>query len=332
MTNYVDGESSSLPTSAGVEAAAARLKAHMVRSPLFRSEGLSQAFAADVWIKLETLSPIASFKLRGALNSLLVLRDQGTLRTAVTSSTGNHGQGVALAARLLGIRADIFLPEAVNVVKAAAIRQFGAHLHIGGRDIDDAKERARSHCLAAGGSFVDDGDDARLIEGAGTVGLEVAEDLADIDFLFSPMGSGALVSGVATAVKAKQPATKIVAVQSELAPAMVESFRERRAVEREIRSAAEAIVCRVPAAMALQTMLEAVDYAIAVPEETIFRAMSTLMRHVHVLAELGASAGLAGAWSMREELLGKRIVIVVTGANTEAKTIAEAVRRTPLFD
>lgn len=332
MTEHVGGERHGLPTAAGVEAAAARLKPYLARSPLFRSEALSQAFAADVWIKLETLSPIASFKLRGALNSLLVLREQGALRAAVTSSTGNHGQGVALAARMLGVGADVFLPEPVNAVKAAAIRRFGARLHVGGRDIDDAKERARSHCHAAGGSFVDDGEDARLIEGAGTVGLEVAEDLADIDFLFSPMGSGALVSGIATALKAHQSGTQIVAVQSELAPAMVESFRERRPVEREIRSAAEAIVCRVPAAVALQAMLETVDRAIAVPEDMIFAAMSTLMRHAHVLAEPGASAGLAGAWSMREELLGRRVVIVVTGANTEPKTIAEALGRAPLFD
>ena len=127
--------------------------------------------------KVETATPIASFKLRGALNHLLVAQSQAPVKSAVTSSTGNHGQGVAYAARLLGVPADIFLPDGCPIVKQTMIKLFGATLHVGGVDIDDAKERARKFCTERGGSFVDDGESARLIEGAGTIGHEIGAAL-----------------------------------------------------------------------------------------------------------------------------------------------------------
>ena len=126
------------PTFEGVKQAAERLKPHMAPTPLYRSETLSRALDADVWLKLETATPIASFKLRGALNHLLVAQSQAPVKSAVTSSTGNHGQGVAYAARLLGVPADIFLPDGCPIVKQTMIRLFGATLHVGGTDIDDA--------------------------------------------------------------------------------------------------------------------------------------------------------------------------------------------------
>ena len=320
------------PTFEGVKQAAERLKRHLAPTPLYRSETLSRALDADVWLKVETATPIASFKLRGALNHLLVAQSQAPVKSAVTSSTGNHGQGVAYAARLLGVPADIFLPDGCPIVKQTMIKLFGATLHVGGLDIDDAKERARKFCTERGGSFVDDGESARLIEGAGTIGLEIGATLEDVDHLFAPMGSGSLVAGVAIGLKGAQPRTKVIAVQSAGAPAMVESFRAKRAVEKPVNSLAESIVCRIPAATALTAVLRHVDDALAVDDRELLAALNTLLTWGHVLVEPGAAAGLAGAWSRRKELRGKRVVLVLSGANVDPEMIGRSLFVPTLFD
>ena len=320
------------PTFEGVKEAVDRLRPHMAPTPLYRSEALSQAFDGDVWLKLETATPIASFKLRGALNHLLAAQAAGPVRSAVTSSTGNHGQGVAYAARLLGAKADIFLPDGCPQVKQAMIRLFGATLHVGGGDIDDAKERARAFCAKTGGAFVDDGESVTLIEGAGTIGHEIGAALKDVDVVFTSMGSGSLAAGTAIGAKGQQPRTKIVAVQSAGSPAMVESFRAKRAIERPVDSLAESIVCRVPAAAALAALIRHVDDALLVSDREILAALHALLAWGHVLVEPGAAAGLAGAWSRRKELRGKRTVLVLSGANVDAEMIGRALFVPPLFD
>jgi threonine dehydratase len=320
------------PTFEGVKQAAERLKPHMAPTPLYRSETLSRALDADVWLKLETATPIASFKLRGALNHLLVVQSQAPIKSAVTSSTGNHGQGVAYAARLLGVPADIFLPDGCPVVKQTMIRLFGAALHIGGIDIDDAKERARKFCTERGGSFVDDGESARLIEGAGTIGHEIGAALEDVDYAFVPMGSGSLVAGTAIGLKGTQPRARVIAVTSAGSPAMVESFRAKRAVERPVNSLAESIVCRVPAATALTAVLRYVDDALLLSDRDLLAALHTLLTWGHVLVEPGSAAGLAGAWARRKELRGKRVVLVLSGANVDLEVIGRALFVPPLFD
>lgn len=320
------------PTFEGVKRAAERLRPHMAPTPLYRSEPLSRAFDGEVWLKVETATPIASFKLRGALNHLLVARSAGPVASAVTSSTGNHGQGVAYAARLLGMTADIFLPDGCPLVKQTMIRLFGATLHVGGADIDDAKERARAFCATTGGEFVDDGESVTLIEGAGTIGHEIGTTLRDVDVVFASMGSGSLAAGTALGVKGQQPRTKVMAVQSEGAPAMVESFRARRAVERPVDSLAESIVCRVPAATALAALLRHVDDALLVSDRELLAALHTLLAWGHVLVEPGAAAGLAGAWSRRKKLRGKRVVLVLSGANVDPEMIGRALSAPALFD
>jgi len=320
------------PTFDGVLQAAERLQPHMLPTPLYRSETLSRALEAEAWLKVETATPIASFKLRGALNHLLVARTRGRLTAAVTSSTGNHGQGVAYAARLLGAKADIFLPDGCPQVKRAMIRMFGATLHVGGFDIDDAKDRARRFCAETDGEFVDDGESVALIEGAGTVGSEIGGALADVDCVFVPMGSGSLAAGTAIGLKGRQPRAKVIAVQSEGAPAMVESFRAKGAVERPVNSFAESIVCRVPAATALTALLRHVDDAMLVGDRDLLAALHTLLAWAHVLVEPGAAAGLAGAWARRMELRGKRVVFVLSGANVDAAMVGRALLVPPLFD
>lgn len=314
-------EGEALPTLAGIEAARDRIAPYLQETPLVRSAALSALLSAEVWLKVETVSPIASFKARGALNHILRAREEGPCETAVTSSTGNHGQGVACAAAALEMRSDIFLPVGSVAVKRRMIELFGGTVHEIGHDIDSAKEHAKAFADRHRSTFVDDGESFTMIEGAGTVGLEIAQRLDGVQRLYVPMGSGVLASGVATAMKALQPRATVIAVQSEGSPAMTESFRARRPVEVPIDTFADCIVCRVPALRALRGVIERVDDCRLVSDDELLSAMHTMLVWGHLLVEPGSAAPLARAFRDRAEIAGQRVVLVASGANVGTRMI-----------
>ncbi|HEX2031583.1 MAG TPA: pyridoxal-phosphate dependent enzyme [Actinomycetota bacterium] len=317
--------SNELPSPEGIEAAASLVASWHPETPLVRSELLSEALAADVWLKNETVSPIASFKWRGALTAISRAAERGSVRAAVTSSTGNHGQAVAWAALRLGVPAHIFLPQSPNPLKRRMIEAFGGTIHLAGRDIDEAKAEALAFAEADDLLFVDDGESLDMMEGAGTVGLEVARRLDDVDALFVPMGSGTLVVGCAAVLKATHPAARVVAVQAKGSSAMVASFHARRPVELPIDTVADGLACRVPARRALAGLLALVDDAVAVPDEALLSGVRMLVETAHVLVEPAGAAGLAAAWERREELRGRRVAIVLTGANITMPLLRRAI-------
>lgn len=292
-----------------IREAAARLADFARPTPLVRSLLLSRELDCDLWVKNETVSPIASFKWRGALTAV------SGESAVVTSSTGNHGQGVAWAAAQRGVAAHVFLPRGANATKRAKIELLGATIHDTGSDLDEAKDAAIAFAKAEGLPMIDDGESEDVIAGAGTVGLEI--DI-EPDVVFVPMGSGSLASGVAIAL----PDARIVAVQSKGAPAMVESFHSRRAIERPIDTIADGLVCRVPATLALEALIEHVDDALAIPDEELLAAARTMILGAHILVEPSGAAGLAAALRRREEIRGKRVVVIATGANVTAEVFA----------
>lgn len=298
-----------------IAAAAERLAPYAAPTPLVRALLLSKQLGFDLWVKNETVSPIASFKWRGALNDIL---REGRNLGVVTSSTGNHGQGVAWAARVAEVPAHVFLPLGANPLKRAKISALGATVHDMGHDLDAAKEEAFRFARNEGLRFVDDGESEGVIEGAGTIGLEIARELEHIDRVFVPMGSGSLASGIARAL----PNTRVIAVQSEGAPAMVESFHARRAIEKPAHTVADGLICRVPAQLALEEIIEHVDDAIAIPDEEIIAAMMSMILGAHVLVEPAGAAGLAAAMRMRDELRGKTVVVIATGSNVNPDVFA----------
>ena len=274
-------------------------------TPLVRSLLLSSQLGCGLRVKNETVSPIASFKWRGALND--ILREPAT--AVVTSSTGNHGQGVAWAARVANVAAHVFLPRQANRVKRAKIELLGATIHDVGDDLDEAKAIAMQFARDQGLRFIDDGDSEGVIEGAGTVGLEIARQLEHVDVVYVPMGSGSLASGVGMAM----PHARVVAVQAKGSPAMVESFHARRAIERPIETIADGLVCRVPAQLALDALIEHVDDAMTVGDDELLAATRAMILGAHLLVEPSGAAGLAGA--MKHDLRGKTVVVIATGAN-----------------
>lgn len=285
--------------------AARRLTAFAAPTPLVRSLLLSQELGCELWVKNETVSPIASFKWRGALNT--ILREPAT--SVVTSSTGNHGQGVAWAARVADVTAHVFLPRGANPVKRAKIELLGATIHDVDGDLDHAKSIAIQFARDEGLRFIDDGNSEGVIEGAGTVGLEIARQLGAVDVVYVPMGSGSLASGVGMAV----PDARVIAVQAKGSPAMVESFHARRAIERPIDTIADGLVCRVPAQLALDALIEHVDDALTVSDDELLAAVREMILGAQLLVEPAGAAGLAAA--MREDVRGKTVVVIATGSN-----------------
>ena len=289
-----------------VQAASERLAPYAkCPTPLVRSLLLSKQLGCDLWVKNETVSPIASFKWRGALND--ILREPSA--SVVTSSTGNHGQGVAWAARVADVTAHVFLPRGANPVKRAKIELLGATIHDTGDDLDHAKAIAMQFAHDEGLRFIDDGDSEGVIEGAGTVGLEIAWQLDRVDVVYVPMGSGSLASGVAMAM----PDTRVVAVQAKGSPAMVESFHARRAIERPIDTIADGLVCRVPAQLALAALIAHVDDAFTVSDDDLLAGVRAMILGAQLLVEPSGAAGLAGA--MKGDVRGKTVVVIATGSN-----------------
>lgn len=318
------------PTLAGIEAALTDIRPHVAETPLVRSEILSRALGAQVWLKNETTTPIASFKLRGALAALIRAQRKGGLKGATTSSTGNHGQGVAYAARLIGVPADIFLPAKANPVKAAMIEAFGGRLHKIGRDIDEAKDASRAFAKENGVFFVDDGDDLDVMEGAGTVGLEIARALDRLDAVYVPVGAANLLSGVASAVKAIHPKTRMIGVQAKGATTMHDSFHAKKPVERPCDTIADGLTQRVAPQLAFEVMMKTADEMLLAPDADLLRGVRAMAECAHALVEPAGAAALCGAWSQRATLKGKTVVLILSGANLTTELLRQALATEPL--
>lgn len=319
------------PTLAGAEAALATIRLHLPESPLVRSEALSRALDADVWLKLECATATASFKLRGALCDLLRAAARGALNGAVASSSGNHGQGVAYGARLLGQTADIFVPEGTNQLKQGMIRAYGGRVHVEGADIDYAREAAIRHAEANGLYFVNDGISLDVMEGAATMALEVAQRLDGIDWMVIPVGGGNLTAGCAAVMAEAQPNCKVVGVQPEGAPVIVNSFLAGRPLEVPGRSFADGLVSRVTVPFAFEVFCRYVAEGWLCAEGPIRAAVHSLAESAHLLAEPSGAAGLAAAWERRATLKGSRIVLPITGGNCSMEQLRASLDTPPLF-
>jgi threonine dehydratase len=315
------------PTPEDILAAETRIRPHVPESPLFQSPGLSALLGCQTWIKAECVSVLSSFKLRGALNHLLA---EPAASGAVTSSTGNHGQGVAYAARLLNRRADIFVPVSAPLNKREAIERLGATLHVHGADLDEAKDIARTFAAERDLPFVDDGESPHVIAGAGTIGLEIGRSLPSADFVFAPVGAACLASGTALGLKAAGSGAKVIGVQSAQTPCMVKSFHAKRAIEHPVTTICDCLNQRIPPKLSLACMIEHVHDAFEVDDQECLAAMHTALADAHMLIEVGTAAALAGAWSRRHQLNGKIIVLLFSGANSDPDMIKLALATAPL--
>jgi threonine dehydratase len=314
------------PELASIRKAQEFLAKHFAVTRLIGAPSLSDLAGKRVHLKLEVELPTGSFKVRGALWALATRLKKGCLEEVIASSTGNHGAAVAYAAKLLGVKARIFLPAGCNPVKRGRIAALGAQIvESGGADLAAAFESASEYAARPGVYFLNDATDADLPAGPGTIGCEILEQLPDVDAIVVPMGDTALIRGIAAAAKQLAPRVKIVGVQAERAPAYYKSWKEDRVVGTETcDTIADGLATRTPDAANVRDVKSLVDDVVLVGEEQMLRAIEILLVEEHVLAEPAGAASMAALLANGAEF-GANVVLVVSGANISRDVLRRAV-------
>ena len=271
-------------------------------------------------MKLECFQPTRSFKIRGAANKILSLPEDRQGKGVITASSGNHGLAVAYVANKLEIDATIVLPENVVPEKLAWIKALGAKVVLFGKQQDERQRKANEIQQSEGYEFIQPFNDFEIITGQGTCGLELIEDVPDVENIFVPIGGGGLISGVALAAKLERPPgrVKVVGVQPEGSPSMFESFQKHEiSTIKESKTIADGLSVRRPGDITFEFVKKYVDRIVLVSDEEILGATRQLINREHVLAEPSGAAGLAGLERLLSEgAIGRdeRVVVLVTGS------------------
>jgi len=289
-------------------------------TPQFISEPLSDRLGVTIVLKVECINPIRSFKGRGTDYLLDRLGRQPA--GFVCASAGNFGQGMAYAARKRGARLTVFAALTANPLKVDRMRALGAHVVLEGEDFDDAKDCAVRHAADTGAFYVEDGLLGPIAEGAGTIAVELGHLDRPLDACLVPLGNGSLINGIGLWMKRFSPATKIIAVCPEGAPAMEMSWNAGKPVSTSaMDTIADGIAVRVPVPEALDIMRTSVDEVMLVTDAAMIEAMRWLHRDTGLVVEPAGAAGVAAAAKRREEFAGKRVAVPLTGGNVTEEQI-----------
>ena len=319
-------QSSRAPVADDVLAAAQRIAGRVVRTPIVRAEKLSALAGADLWLKLENLQYTGAFKERGALNRLLLLTAEESARGVIAASAGNHAQGLARHAAVLGIDAVIVMPETTPDVKVRQTRDLGADVVLHGMTFDEARARAAALQEERGLVFVHPFDDPDVIAGQGTIALEMIEDGPDFDALLAPIGGGGLIAGMALAAKNVRSDIEVIGVQTELFPSMKAAIGGHAAPPGG-NTLAEGIAVKTAGALTREIVRDHVDDIVLVDERTLERSLSLLMNEQKLLAEGAGAAGLAAVLRDPERFRGRTVGLVICGGNIDQRLLSMILMR-----
>lgn len=298
-------------------------------TPLLFSSVLAERTGTAVHLKLETLQETGTFKVRGAANKLLSLSEEQRARGVITASTGNHGRAVSHVAAKLGVRAVVCLSERVPQNKVEALQRSGAELVIEGQGQDDAAERALALSKEQGLTMVHPFDDPLVIAGQGTIGLEMLDELPDLDTVIVPLSGGGLISGISLALKSAVPAMRVIGVSMERAPVMYHSLQAGHPVEMpEEETLADSLLGGIGLdnQYTFDIVQQLVDDVILVSEEEIARAMVFLLREHHLLAEGAGAVGVAALLAGKIAGLGENVGLVISGGNVALEDLLRIVQ------
>ncbi len=312
-----------LPFLEEIRAAQTLIYRHMQPTPQLSWPLLNERLGAAAWIKHENHTPVGAFKLRGALVYLdWIKQTQPHVHGVVAATRGNHGQGVATAARLLGMKAVIVVPRGNSADKNRAMKAQGAELLEFGEDFQESLEFARAVAMERGLTMIDSFHE-RLVWGTATFALELFQGAPPLDVVYVPIGLGSSICGVAAARRALGLQVEIVGVVAAAAPAYALSFREHRPVEAPARTAiADGLACRIPNPQALELIWENVARILTVSDEEIIGTMRIYYEDTHNVAEGAGAAALAGALQESDLLRRKQVGIVLSGGNVDRKVYA----------
>lgn len=315
-----------IPTIEDVRAAATASVGQIVRTPTVAAGTLSDATGADVFLKLETLQRTGSFKDRGALVKLSSLSDDEARRGVIAVSAGNHAQGVAMHAARLGMPATIVMPVGTPFTKIRRTEAFGATVLLEGDTLNAAEPFAHGLASEHGYTFVHPYDDPDIIAGQGGVGVEMLEDVPDLDVILCPIGGGGLISGIAIAASALNPDVEVIGVETEAFPSMLNALRgEGRPVGGD--TIADGIAVKSPGVITSEIVAGLVDDILLAPESSIETAVQTMLTDGRVLVEGAGATPLAALMDHRERFAGRRVGLVVAGGNIDARLLASVLLR-----
>jgi threonine dehydratase len=304
------------PELADVFSARRAIAPHMRPSPVVSSPALNRLLGCRAYVKCENANPTRAFKVRGGINLVSRLTDDERRRGVIAASTGNHGQSIAFASRLFGVRAMIAMPERPNPVKKQSMLDLGAEVIEVGRDFDEAREWVERTASAEGYRYIHSGNEPYLIAGVGTASLELIEEVPDLDVVIVPIGGGSGACGHTIAAKAVHPRVRVVGVSAAGAPAVYQSWREQRTVTLPtMTTRAEGLATRAPFALPLAMMWERLDDMVLVTDEEMEEGIRILLDTVRQVAEHAGAAPIAAALRMKDQVAGKNVGLILSGGN-----------------
>ncbi|HEY6220651.1 MAG TPA: threonine ammonia-lyase [Gemmatimonadaceae bacterium] len=294
----------------------ARIAPHIKHTPLLTSRQLSEATGYEVRLKAEMFQRVGSYKIRGPLNKFALMPEEQKKRGVVCSSAGNHAQGVALAAKIHGIRAVVCMATNATPAKVAATKGYGAKVVLHGSIWDEANEKAKELVRTEGLTYVHPFDDEQLIAGQGTLGLEIVQDWPEVDAVVVPIGGGGLISGVSMAVKSHNPKAKVIGVESSDGPAMKKSIEAGHLETIDCKTIIDGLRVRRAGEINFSVVQRYVDEIVALPDREIFEAMIWVMERCKLVVEGAAAAPVAALLrGLIKVPKGSKVVAVLSGGN-----------------
>ena len=322
------------PSLVDVFSAHRQIKATIIKTPIIRSTGLTKSVGSEVVLKLESLQVTGSFKIRGATNKILSLSDDEKVRGVITISSGNHGRAVAYVARKFNIPAVVCVSETVPENKINAIHELGAEVVKAGKTYDEANESALRLQDERGLTMVHPFDDPYVIAGQGTIGLELMEELPEIDTVIVPLSGGGLLGGIAIALKSINPDIQTIGVMMDKGAAMVESLKAGKVVEIvEEPSLADALVGGLGSdnRYTFKVIQKYVDQTVLVSEDEIAAGMTFALEKEHLVVEGGGAVGISALLAGKVENLGEKVAVVISGSNVSLPTLMEVAKGSYLY-
>jgi len=315
---------SSLPISLStIQEARRRIANIAYRTPLYFSPRLSALTNANVYLKLENYQPIRVFKLRGAANKILKLSHEERERGLIAASSGNHGLAVSYVAKLVDTHATIVVPTNAVTEKVNAIEEYGATVVKHGLFHDERLSKAVEIQKATGAVMIPPFDDPDVIAGQGTIGLEICEDLPDVNTIIVPIGGGGLISGISIAIKSQKLAAKMIGVEPEKASSMCQSIKNGKITRlTDTTSIADGLAAREPGMLTYEVVKRNVDEILLVSEDQIEKGVFTAMSECHLVVEPSSAASFAALMEKARLRAGEKVVVVVSGGNISLKMIS----------
>ena len=311
-----------VPDLADVLAARQRIAPYLQPTPLYRYPALDAMTGTQVWVKHENHQPVGAFKVRGGVNLVSQLDADERRRGVIAASTGNHGQSVAYAADLFGVRAVICMPEQANPVKVESMRALGAEVIFRGRDFDEAREYCEELATEHGYRYIHSGNEPALLAGVATYTLEILQARPDIEVIVVPVGGGSGAAGACVAAKAVRSSVEVIAVQAEAAPAAYRSWQAGKLVEDTTSTFAEGLATRTAFELPQQILRNLLDDFVLVSEDALKAATRLMIEKTRNLVEPAGAAALAAVLGSSQRFAGRKVAIVCSGGNISPAQLA----------